>query len=300
MLKTTKAGFVAVIGAPNAGKSTLVNRLIGSKISIVTHKVQTTRSIIRGIVIRGNTQIVFVDTPGIFEPRRRLDRAMVDAAWRGIGDADLVVLVHDVQKNIIDDDTYKILKVLRTIDRKIVLALNKVDLISTKALLPLVANFNEIFDFDSSFMISAENGKGCEDLLLYLEAQMPSGPWFYPEDEISDLPERLLAAELTREQVFLRLHEELPYGTTVETEEWSEREDGAVVVNQIIYVKKSGHKKITLGRGGSMIRAIGSAARNELQNILGRPVHLFLFVKVRKNWMEDPDRYKLWGLNPDA
>ncbi len=296
----TRAGFVALIGAPNAGKSTLLNRFVGFKISIVTHKVQTTRTRIRGVCITGETQIVFVDTPGIFEPKRRLDRAMVDAAWQGAGDADIVVLIHDAGKRKIDPVTQRIIDGLRGSGRRAVLALNKVDLVRPEELLPLAAAFGAAEIFEETFMISAESGAGCDDLLAHLAGRMPEGPWLYPEDEVSDLSERLLAAEVTREQVLLRLHQELPYAATVETEQWTEREDGAVVINQVLYVTRPGHKKIALGKGGAMIKAIGSASRAELAKLLDRPVHLFLFVKVRENWMDDPDRYALWGLDPDA
>lgn len=296
----TRAGFVALIGAPNAGKSTLLNRFVGFKLSIVTHKVQTTRTRIRGVCMAGPTQIVFVDTPGIFEPRRRLDRAMVDAAWQGAGDADIVALLYDVGKRKIDADTQRIIAGLKETGRKAVLVLNKVDLVRPEELLPLAAAFDAEEIFEETFMISAESGAGCDDFLSYLAARMPEGPWLYPEDEASDLPERLLAAEVTREQVLLRLHQELPYAATVETEQWTEREDGEVVINQVLYVTRPGHKKIALGKGGAMIKAIGSASRAELRKLLGRPVHLFLFVKVRENWMDDPDRYAVWGLDPNA
>lgn len=296
----TSAGFVALIGAPNAGKSTLVNHFVGFKVSIVTHKVQTTRTRIRGVCMTGGTQIVFVDTPGIFEPRRRLDRAMVDAAWQGAGDADLVVLLYDVGRAKIDSDTQRIIDGLKQTKRRAVLALNKVDLVKPEALLPLTETFSAEGIFEEIFMISAEGGAGCDALLAYLAKRMPAGPWLYPEDEVSDLPARLLAAEVTREQVLLRLHQELPYAATVETEQWTERDDGAVVINQVLYVQRTGHKKIALGKGGAMIKAIGKASREELQRMLDRPVHLFLFVKVREKWMDDPDRYAVWGLDPNA
>ena len=295
----TRAGFVAVIGAPNSGKSTLVNRFVGQKISIVTHKVQTTRARIRGICTTGRAQVILVDTPGIFEPRRRLDRAMVGAAWQGASDADIVLVLFDAARRRIDPDTARILDGIRRNDRRAVLVLNKIDLVDRAALLPLAAAFREQADFEETFMISAENGDGCDDLLAFLANRVPEGPWLYPDDELSDFPLRLLAAEITREQVLRRLHQELPYSATVETEQWTEREDGVAVINQVIYVRRPGHKKIALGKGGSMIRAIGSAARAELRDLLGRPVHLFLFVKVRENWMEDPDRYRVWGLEPD-
>ena len=298
--KATKAGFVAVIGAPNAGKSTLVNHLVGFKVSIVTHKVQTTRTRIRGVCMHGASQIIFVDTPGIFEPKRKLDRAMVDAAWLGADDADLIVFLYDVTRSEVDSDTSRILSGLKNTNKEAILVLNKIDLVKSELLLPITKRFQKENIFSDTFMISAENGSGCEKLLEYLSARMPDSPWLYPEDEVSDLPQRLLAAEITREQVLLKLHQELPYGATVETEEWTERDDGAIVINQIIYVQRPGHKKIALGRHGSMIKAIGKASRHELQVLLNRTVHLFLFVKVRENWMEDPDRYALWGLDPNA
>lgn len=298
--EVTKAGFVAVIGAPNAGKSTLVNHLVGFKVSIVTHKVQTTRTRIRGVCMHGASQIIFVDTPGIFEPKRKLDRAMVDAAWLGADDADLIVFLYDVTRREVDSDISRILSGLKNNNKEAILILNKIDLVKPELLLPITKRFQKENIFSDTFMISAENGSGCETLLEYLSAKMPDSPWLYPEDEVSDLPQRLLAAEITREQVLLKLHQELPYGATVETEEWTERDDGAIVINQIIYVQRPGHKKIALGRHGSMIKAIGKASRHELQVLLNRTVHLFLFVKVRENWMEDPDRYALWGLDPNA
>ena len=298
--EVTKAGFVAVIGAPNAGKSTLVNHLVGFKVSIVTHKVQTTRTRIKGVCMHGASQIIFVDTPGIFEPKRKLDRAMVDAAWLGADDADLIVFLYDVTRREVDSDTSRIISGLKNNNKEAILVLNKIDLVKPELLLSITKRFQKENIFSDTFMISAENGSGCETLLRYLSVRMPDSPWLYPEDEVSDLPQRLLAAEITREQVLLKLHQELPYGATVETEEWTERDDGAIVINQIIYVQRPGHKKIALGRHGSMIKAIGKASRHELQVVLNRTVHLFLFVKVRENWMEDPDRYALWGLDPNA
>ena len=298
--KATKAGFVAVIGAPNAGKSTLVNHLVGFKVSIVTHKVQTTRTRIRGVCMHGASQIIFVDTPGIFEPKRKLDRAMVDAAWLGADDADLIIFLYDVTRREVDSDTSRILSGLKENNKEAILVLNKIDLVKSELLLPIIKRFQEENIFSDTFMVSAENGSGCEKLLEYLSVRIPDSPWLYPKDEVSDLPQRLLAAEITREQMLLKLHQELPYGATVETEEWTERDDGAIVINQIIYVKRPGHKKIALGRNGNMIKAIGKASRQELQVLLDRTVHLFLFVKVRENWMEDPDRYTLWGLDPNA
>ncbi len=300
MLEEKRAGFIAVIGPPNSGKSTLINHFIGQKITIVTRKVQTTRSVIRGICIHKKAQLVFSDTPGIFEPKRRLDRAMVEAAWSSSSDADIILFLYDAQKIKINEETNKILDELGQSARKKILVFNKVDLVDNKALLPLIKNFEAICSFDATFIISALTGEGSKDVLDYLAKNLPMGPWLYPEDDITDLPERLLAAEITREQIFMRLHQELPYGTTVETEEWTERDDGAIVINQIIYLKKSGHKKIVIGKNGSMIKSLGKAARIEIEQILERSVHLFLFVKVREKWMDDPDRYKIWGLNPNA
>ena len=300
MLEEKRAGFVAVIGSPNSGKSTLINHFIGQKVTIVTRKVQTTRSVIRGICIHEESQLVFSDTPGIFEPKRRLDRAMVEAAWGSSSDADIILFLYDAQKSGIDNETNKILDELGQSRKKKILVLNKVDLVDNKTLLPLIKNFESICSFDATFIVSALTGEGSKEVLSYLAKNLPKGPWLYPEDEITDLPARLLAAEITREQIFMRLHQELPYATTVETEEWTEREDGAIVINQIIYLKKAGHKKIVIGKNGSMIKMLGKAARIEIEQILERSVHLFLFVKVRENWMDDPDRYKIWGLNPNA
>ena len=300
MLEEKRAGFIAVIGSPNSGKSTLINHFIGQKITIVTRKVQTTRSVIRGICIHEESQLVFSDTPGIFEPKRRLDRAMVEAAWGSSSDADIILFLYDAQKSRIDNETNKILDELGQSTKKKILVLNKVDLVDNKTLLPLIKNFEAICSFDATFIISALTGEGSKEVLSYLAKNLPKGPWLYPEDEITDLPARLLAAEITREQIFMRLHQELPYATTVETEEWTERDDGAIVINQIIYLKKAGHKKIVIGKNGSMIKMLGKAARIEIEQILERSVHLFLFVKVRENWMDDPDRYKIWGLNPNA
>ena len=300
MIEEKRAGFIAVIGSPNAGKSTLINHFIGQKVTIVTRKVQTTRSVIRGICIHEESQLVFSDTPGIFEPKRRLDRAMVEAAWGSSSDADIILFLYDAQKTGIDNETNKILDELGQSRKKKVLVLNKVDLVDNKTLLPLIKNFEAICSFDATFIISALTGEGSKEVLSYLAKNLPKGPWLYPEDEITDLPARLLAAEITREQIFMRLHQELPYATTVETEEWTERDDGAIVINQIIYLKKAGHKKIVIGKNGSMIKMLGKAARLEIEQILERSVHLFLFVKVREKWMDDPDRYKIWGLNPNA
>tara|TARA_A100001035_G_scaffold207716_1_gene167675 strand:- start:1227 stop:2129 length:903 start_codon:yes stop_codon:yes gene_type:complete len=300
MIEEKRAGFIAVIGSPNAGKSTLINHFIGQKVTIVTRKVQTTRSVIRGICIHKESQLVFSDTPGIFEPKRRLDRAMVEAAWGSSSDADIILFLYDAQKSGIDNETNKILDELGQSRKKKILVLNKVDLVDNKTLLPLIKNFESICSFDATFIVSALTGEGSKEVLSYLAKNLPKGPWLYPEDEITDLPARLLAAEITREQIFMRLHQELPYATTVETEEWTERDDGAIVINQIIYLKKAGHKKIVIGKNGSMIKMLGKAARIEIEQILERSVHLFLFVKVREKWMDDPDRYKIWGLNPNA
>ena len=296
----THCGFVALIGAPNAGKSTLLNSLVGAKISIVTHKVQTTRSQIRGIVVRGTSQIVFVDTPGIFAPKRRLERAMVAAAWAGAQDADAIVLLYDAARQDIDDDTRRIMDSLRQTGRKAVLALNKIDRIPRDRLLALAAAFEAEGVFTETFMISALTGDGVEDLLGHLAGLLPLGPWLYPEDQLSDLPMRLLAAEVTREQLFLRLHDELPYSLTVETESWQEFDNGDARVEQVIYVQNDRHKAMCLGKGGRSIRAVREAAQAELQSALGRKVHLFLFVKVRDNWLDDPERYRTWGLEFDA
>jgi GTP-binding protein Era len=295
----TRCGFVALLGAPNAGKSTLVNQLVGAKVSIVTHKVQTTRTRIRGIALVDDTQIVLVDTPGVFKPKRRLDRAMVHAAWSGAGDADVIVVVADARLGL-DDDTARILDGLKEAGRPAILALNKVDGMKRERLLPIAAAFDAAFDFEWVFMISALDGSGCDDLRNHLADRMPAGPWLYPEDELSDLPMRLMAAEVTREKVFLQLHDELPYSATVETDRWTEREDGSVRIDQTLYVERDSQKKIALGKGGQKIREIGSQARAELEEMLERRVHLFLFVKVRENWQEDRQRLTEWGLEWDV
>lgn len=296
----TRCGFVALIGAPNSGKSTLLNRLVGAKVSIVTPKVQTTRSRIRGIAIEGVSQIVYVDTPGIFAPKRRLERAMVAAAWTGVEDADERVLLFDASRRQIDRDTRLILDGLKARGRDAVLALNKIDRIKPPALLELAARFEAEGLFSRIFMISALTGDGVEDLCRYLAERMPPGPWLYPEDQLSDLPERLLAAEVTREQLFLRLHEELPYALTVETEDWRELDDGSLRLEQTVFVRRESHRKICLGRGGQQIKAVREAAQAQLQEMFGRRVHLFLFVKVRAGWPDDPARYRQWGLEFDA
>ncbi|MCD2171952.1 GTPase Era [Rhizobium sp. C4] len=292
----THSGFVALIGATNAGKSTLVNRLVGAKVSIVSHKVQTTRAIVRGIAIHDNAQIVFMDTPGIFKPRRRLDRAMVTTAWGGAKDADYILLIIDSERGL-KGDVETILEGLKEVHQPKLLALNKIDRVKHEDLLKLAADANEKIGFERTFMISATTGSGCDDLLDYLAKELPAGPWYYPEDQISDLPMRQLAAEITREKLFLRLHQELPYSSHVETEKWEERKDGSVRIEQVIYVERDSQKKITLGKGGDAIKAISTAARKEISAILEQPVHLFLFVKVRENWSDDPERYREMGLD---
>ncbi|WP_297322278.1 GTPase Era [uncultured Bartonella sp.] len=292
----THSGFVALIGATNVGKSTLINRLVGAKVSIVTHKVQTTRALVRGIVIHDRCQIVFVDTPGFFTPKRRLDRAMVSTAWNGARDADIVLVVVDAEKGL-DEKTEEILASLPKIKQEKILVINKVDAVARPSLLELSAKLNEGHQFSQTFMVSALKGSGCNDLLDYLAKKLPEGPWYYPEDQISDMPMRQLAAEITREKLYLRLHNELPYASTVETESWEERADGSVKINQIIYVEREGQKKIVLGAKGETIKAIGQAARKELMEILQQKVHLFLFVKVRKSWGDDPERYREMGLD---
>ena len=291
----SRAGFVALIGAPNAGKSTLLNQLVGSKVSIVTHKVQTTRNLIRGIAIEGPSQVIFVDTPGIFRPRRRLDRAMVTTAWGGAADADLVAVLVDAKKGL-DDAALGVLDRLAEVRHPMVLVLNKVDLVKRETLLALAAAANAKAKFEAVFMVSALTGDGVDDLLAWFAGHVPPGPWLYPEDQISDLPLRQLAAEITREKVFLRLHDELPYESTVETELWKELKNGSVRVEQTIYVARDSQKRIVLGEKGQTIKAISMAARKEIAEIAEKPVHLFLFVKVRENWSDDPERYREMGL----
>ncbi|CUW44138.1 tRNA modification GTPase TrmE [Brucella vulpis] len=292
----TRSGFVALIGAPNAGKSTLVNQLVGTKVSIVTHKVQTTRALVRGIFIEGPAQIVLVDTPGIFRPKRRLDRAMVTTAWGGAKDADIILVIIDAQGGF-NENAEALLESMKDVRQKKVLVLNKVDRVDPPVLLSLAQKANELVPFDRTFMISALNGSGCKDLAKYLAESVPNGPWYYPEDQISDMPMRQLAAEITREKLYLRLHEELPYASTVETERWEERKDGSVRIEQVIYVERESQKKIVLGHKGETVKAIGQAARKEISEILEQTVHLFLFVKVRENWGNDPERYREMGLD---
>ncbi len=295
----TRAGFVALIGEPNAGKSTLLNRMVGAKISIVTHKVQTTRARVRGVAIEGDAQIVFVDTPGLFRPRRRLDRAMVAAAWGGAADADVVVLLVEAHRGL-TEGVQAILETLR--DRAVpgqtvALAINKIDRVKAEVLLDLTKRLNAAYPFSETFMISAEKGYGVKDLREWLAAQLTEGPWLYPEDQIADLPMRMIAAEITREKLTLRLHQELPYQLTVETESWEERTDGSVRIEQMIYVAREGHKGILLGHKGEKIKAVGQAARAELEEFLGRKVHLFLQVKVRPGWLDESERYAQMGLD---
>lgn len=291
----TRSGFVALIGAPNAGKSTLLNQLVGSKVSIVTHKVQTTRAIVRGIATHKRSQIVFMDTPGIFKPRRRLDEAMVTTAWGGAKDADTIAFLIDAERGI-RGDAETILERLENVRQPKILILNKIDQVKREDLLVLASKATEKVQFERVFMISALTGSGCADLLDYLAEAAQEGPWYYPEDQISDLPMRQLAAEITREKVFLRLHQELPYSSHVETEGWEEKKDGSVKIDQVIYVERDSQKKIVLGKKGETIRAIGQAAREELAEIMEQKVHLFLFVKVRENWINDPERYREMGL----
>jgi GTPase len=295
----TRAGFVALIGEPNAGKSTLLNKMVGAKVSIVTHKVQTTRARIRGITMAGQAQIVFVDTPGLFRPRRRLDRAMVKAAWGGAADADIIVLLIEAHRGMTPG-------VVSIIDRmkdqvpqgqQVALAINKIDRVKAEVLLALAQKMNEAFPFAETFMISAEKGYGVDKLKDWLAGQLPVGAWFYPEDQIADSPMRQIAAEMTREKLTLRLHEELPYQLTVETENWEDKADGTTRIDQIVYVARDGHKGIVLGNGGETIKSVGQAARADIAEFLGRTVHLFLQVKVRANWLEEKERYTEMGLD---
>jgi GTP-binding protein Era len=298
-----RCGFIALIGAPNAGKSTLLNRLVGQKLAIVTPKVQTTRSRLLGIAVEGDAQLIFVDTPGIFAPRRRLDRAMVAAAWAGSADADATVLLVDAaatRGSAADRDTRHIVERLQGAKRHAILALNKVDLVRRDTLLGRADALYKTGIFDPVFMISGLNGSGVEDLKCHLAATMPEGPFLFPEDQLSDAQERWLAAEVTREQVFLQLHDELPYAATVETENWEERKDGSVRIEQVIYVRRASQRAIALGEGGQKIKSIGAKSRAELETLLDRRVHLFLFVKVRDNWIEDPERYAALGLDYNA
>jgi len=294
-----RCGVVSILGAPNAGKSTLVNRLVGAKVSIVSPKVQTTRIRVRGVALIDKTQIVYVDTPGIFAPKRRLDRAMVDAAWSGASDADAIVLLVDAARGI-DTDTRRIAEGLKERGAAAILVLNKVDAVKREALLALSEELNSLAGFDATFMVSALNGSGVEDLERHLVSRMPSGPWLFPADEISDLPQRLLAAEITREKAYLRLHQELPYALSVETEAWQDFDDGSVRIEQSITVERDSQKGIVVGKGGQMIKRIRAEAQQELAELLDRPVHLFVRVRVRENWADNPGHYREWGLRFDA
>lgn len=291
----TRCGFVALIGAPNAGKSTLINALVRSKVSIVSHKVQTTRMPVRGIIVEGAAQLIFVDTPGIFTPKRRLDRAMVTSAWAGAHDADLTGLLIDARKGL-DEESEAIVAKLADVPGRKFLVLNKVDVTDKPALLALATALNQRIKFEATFMISALTGDGVDDMRTWLAGEVPPGPWLYPEDQMSDAPLRQLAAEITREKLFHRLHQELPYQSTVETEAWEEKKDGSVRIEQTIYVERESQKKIVIGKGGQTLKAIGADARKEIAAIVEAPVHLFLFVKVREGWGDDPERYREMGL----
>ena len=294
-IENTRCGFIALVGAPNAGKSTLLNALVGTKVSIVTHKAQTTRAQIRGVVTEGAAQMVFIDTPGIFAPRRRLDRAMVESAWTGAGDADFVALIVDAERGV-TAEVEALLAGLENIRHPRVLVLNKIDLIPHEKLLGLSADFNARLKFEATFMLSALKGSGVRDFLDWAAAHIPLGPWHFPEDQLTDLTLALTAAEVTREKLFLRIHEEIPYNATVETEKFTIGKDGSYRIDQVIYVTRDTHKKIVLGAGGQTIKAIGADARKELMEMYEVPVHLFLFVKVREKWADDPERYREMGL----
>ncbi|MDV7341469.1 GTPase Era [Terasakiella sp. A23] len=296
---TQRAGFVAFVGAPNAGKSTAINHMVGTKVSIVSPKVQTTRTRVLGIMMQNETQIIFVDTPGIFAPKRRLDRAMVAAAWGGAADADLIVLLVDARRGICNE-TRNIIDTLKDQNRKAILMLNKIDVVDKGNLLELAQTLNEEEIFTETFMVSAKKGDGLDHFVKFLEDKLPQGPWLFPEDQVSDMPERLLAAEITREQLYHKLRQELPYSTTVETETWEEKKDGSIKIEQVVYVARDGQKKIILGKGGQQIKAIGANARKELEEIMDCRVHLFLFVKVRDKWGDDPERFSYWGLDYNA
>ena len=295
MADATRFGFVALIGAPNVGKSTLLNALVGAKVTIVSHKVQTTRALVRGVAIEGAAQLVFIDTPGIFAPKRRLDRAMVTTAWSGAHDADIVGLMLDARKGI-DAEADAILTRLGSVATRKFAIINKVDLVAKESLLKLAADLDARGTFAAIFMVSALTGDGVADLRAWLAQNVPPGPWHYPEDQISDLPLRQLAAEITREKIYQRLHQELPYQSTVETDAWTERKDGSVRIEQTIYVERESQRKIVLGKGGATIKAIGAEARKEIAGVAEMPVHLFLFVKVREGWGDDPARYREMGL----
>ncbi len=292
----TRCGFVALIGAPNAGKSTVTNNFVGSKVSIVSPKVQTTRTLVKGIGVYGRTQIIFLDTPGIFKPKRRLDRAMVGSAWGGVKDADITVLVVDSRRGF-DDETQSIVAKLNKAKIEAVLLLNKIDLVPKEKLLGLTSVINQVGKFKETFFVSAETGQNMEIFYQYLADNLPQSPWYYPEDQMSDMPLKMLAAEIVREKLFMYLHQELPYALTVEPELWERRDDGSIRAEITIYVERDNQKVIVLGRGGAMIKRIGQAARKEIEELLEERVHLFLFVKVRENWQNDPSRYVAWGLD---
>lgn len=292
----TRCGFVALIGAPNAGKSTVTNNFVGSKVSIVSPKVQTTRTLVKGIGVYGRTQIIFLDTPGIFKPKRRLDRAMVGSAWGGVKDADITVLVVDSRRGF-DDETQSIVAKLNKAKIEAVLLLNKIDLVVKEKLLGLSAAINQAGKFKETFFVSAETGQNMDVFYQYLADKLPESPWYYPEDQMSDMPLKMLAAEIVREKLFMYLHQELPYALTVEPELWERREDGSIRAEITIYVERDNQKVIVLGKGGAMIKRIGQAARKEIEELLEERVHLFLFVKVRENWQNDPNRYSAWGLD---
>ena len=300
MTAKKKCGFVSIIGAPNAGKSTLINKLVGAKVSIVSPKVQTTRTRVMGIVNKGATQIVFIDTPGIFAPRKRFDRAMVSAAWQGTADAEIILLIVEVARGKVNTESQAIVDKLKEQKRSAVLVLNKIDLVDKDKLLKIATEMNETGVFTDIYMISALSGDGVDRLLKDITEKMPAGPWMFNEDQVSDMPMRLLAAEITREKIFIQLKEELPYASTVETETWEEFKDGSVKISQVVYVMRDSQKAIILGKGGAQIKKIGEASRLELEEILERRVHLSLFVKVRENWADDPDRYAAWGLDFNA
>ena len=300
MAEDTRAGFAALIGAPNAGKSTLMNAMVGTKGSIVTPKVQTTRSRVRGIAMEGSAQIIFIDTPGIFQPKRRLDRAMVQAAWKGVEDGDVLLLLHDCARREIDPDTAAIVKQLAVSGRRASLVLNKIDLAPQERLLERADEMSKQMEFERIFMVSAETGNGVDDLKRWLADKMPASPYLFDPDDLSDMPLRLLAAEIMREKLFLNLHQELPYQLTVETEKWEEMDDGSATVNLAIYVAREGHRGIILGKRGATIKRIGTAARIELEEALGRRMHVMSHVKFRKDWMDDASRYSVWDLDYDA
>ena len=296
----TRSGFVALIGPPNAGKSTMMNQMVGQKVSIVTPKVQTTRSRIRGIAMKGTSQMVFVDTPGIFTPKRRLDRAMVHAAWQGADDGDVLLLLHDCARNVIDDDTLAILAKIKEQKLTVSLVLNKTDLATPEKLLTRTKALSDEYEFEKIFMVSAEYGHGVEDVKSWLAEKMPISPYLFDPEDLSDLPQRLLAAEILREKLFLNLHQELPYQMTVETDSWEEKKDGSAEIRVSVYVSREGHRGIVLGKGGQTLRRIGQSARLELEEVLDRRIHLLTHVKYRKDWMDDKDRYTDWDLNFDA